>query len=153
MHHTLYVLTVFVHILCATLWVGGMLFMSLMLVPALRAQRDPSLTARLIRAVGKRYHRWGWGALGLLILTGLGLLHFRGISHAQLASADFWASPFGTTLAWKLSLVLAVVLLSLAHDLGAARNRKAATLLGRLTLLLSVIIVFLGVLLVRGVPW
>jgi len=34
-----------------------------------------------------------------------------------------------------------------------ARARKIASWLGRITLLLSLIIVFLGVMLVRGNPW
>jgi putative copper resistance protein D len=167
MQHSLYVVTVFIHILFATLWVGGMLFMSLMLIPALRAQGDPRLTATLIRAVGKLFHRWGWAALGILLLTGLALLHFRGISHTQLGSADFWKSNFGATLAWKLFFYTLVAAFSVVHDVSAARQakktdpdraavsraRKTASWLGRVTLLLSLIIVFLGVMLVRGNPW
>jgi uncharacterized membrane protein len=167
MQHSLYITAVFIHILFATLWVGGMLFMSLMLVPALRAQGDPRLTATLIRAVGKLFHRWGWAALGILLLTGLALLHLRGISHAQLGSADFWKSNFGGTLAWKLFFYLLVVSFSVIHDISAARQakqtglttnararaRKIASWLGRITLLLSLIIVFLGIMLVRGNPW
>lgn len=167
MQHSLYIFTVFLHILFATLWVGGMLFMSLMLIPALRAQGDPRLTATLIRAVGKLFHRWGWAALAILLLSGLVLLHFRGISRAQLGSADFWQSNFGGTLAWKLFFYVIVVGFSVVHDLSAARQakktdlspeararfRKIASWLGRITLLLSLIIVFLGVMLVRGNPW
>lgn len=170
MHHSWYVIITFLHVSAALLWVGGMLFMSLILIPALRGQRDPHLTARLIQAVGRLYRRWGWGALILLLLTGYGALRLRGFSNAILTSAAFWRAPFGRTLAWKLFFFVGVVAFSLIHDLSSAqqlerdseappseeergRRRKIASWLGRITLILSLIIVFFGVLLARGNPW
>lgn len=170
MNHTLYVASTFVHILAATFWIGSMLFFAVVLIPALRAQGNPALTARLVMAVGPRYRSIGWIALVTLIVTGLLNLHARGISHAMLADPVFWQSAFGQTLEWKLSLFGTVLVLSILHDgligprfrkLVAAngdpasteRYRKIASWMGRLTMILSIVIVLLGVMLVRGRPW
>ncbi len=167
MQHHLYICTVLIHILCAMLWVGGMLFMTLMLIPALRSLKNPELMRSLMQSVGKLYHRWGWGSLIVLFITGLGLLHLRGISHSQLASPAFWQSPFGITLGWKLSFFVSVVIFSIIHDVSAikaakrenptpeqrSKDRKVASWLGRITLLFSLAIVVLGIMLVRGNPW
>lgn len=168
MNHSLYVMSTALHIIAAILWVGGLLFMSLMLVPALRALGDPALTARLIQAVGKRFKVVGWTCLMVLLITGCLNLYARGISHAMLGSADFWRSDFGETLAWKLVLFLVIIVLSLVHDLVAGPRLRAlrvtdperadgyrvmASWLGRITLILSLIIIVLAVTLVRGRPW
>lgn len=170
MNHALYILTTAVHVISATIWVGSLIFMSLILVPALRSMRDPPLMSRLIQGVGRRYKRVGWISLALLLISGVMSLHFRGITWAMLTGREFWETPFGETLYWKLFLFILVLLLSVLHDAvigpgsrnaargneferNAARYRKAATWMGRLTLVLSVIIVILGVMLVRGRPW
>ncbi|MDF3130781.1 DUF2269 family protein [Kiritimatiellaeota bacterium B1221] len=167
MQHHLYICLVWIHILCAMLWVGGMLFMTLMLIPALRGLKDPQLMRSLMQSVGKLYHRWGWGSLIVLFITGFMLLDYRGISHTQLASSEFWQSPFGTTLAWKLSFFVLVAVFSVIHDVSAiksskrenptpehrSKDRKLASWLGRVTLLCSLAIVVLGIMLVRGNPW
>ncbi len=170
MNHQMYVIVTFIHIVAAMLWVGGMLFMALMLIPALRAQKDPRLTARLVSAVGKIYHRWGWGSLVTLLITGFMALHYRGVRHSSLMSKEFWQSSFGQTLEWKLMLFTLIVGLSLIHDhvIGpqhtrmsgpggdrkkAEKLRKQASYMGRLTLLISLIMVLLGNMLVRGNPW
>ena len=170
MNHQFYVIITFIHILAAMIWVGGMLFMALMLIPALRAQKDPGLTARLVAAVGKIYHRWGWGALITLLVTGFMALHYRGVRHSSFVSPEFWRSPFGQTLEWKLMLFGLIVGLSLIHDhvIGprhtkmsgpngdraeAEKLRKQASYMGRFTLLISLLMVLLGNMLVRGNPW
>jgi len=170
MNPWLYFISTTTHILAAIIWVGGMLFMSLMLVPALRQMGNPGLTARMIQSVGRRFRWIGWGCLLVLIITGFLNLHARGISWPVLTSPDFWSSSFGKILAWKLWLFGGIVLLSVVHDgvigpkyralvqspVPAARAdgyRKAASWMGRLTLALSVVVVILAVMLVRGLPW
>jgi len=171
MQHIAYIVSTTIHIIAATIWVGSLIFMSLILVPALRSMKDPALMTRLIQGVGRRYKWIGWMSLILLLLTGYLNLHFRGITMTMLGNRDFWNSAFGETLAWKLILFAVVLVLSLLHDtvIGpgsrarlpggemdlakAARYRKLATFMGRLTLILSILIVILAVMLVRGRPW
>ena len=55
----LYHLSVFLHILSAIIWIGGMLFLALVVVPTTRGL-PPSERAALFGAVGRRFRRVGW---------------------------------------------------------------------------------------------
>ncbi|MCP5426395.1 MAG: CopD family protein [Gammaproteobacteria bacterium] len=166
--HVTYLAVTLLHILAAMMWVGSLLFMSLLLVPSLRAMKDPPLMARLIQTVGTRYRVAGWISLGVLLVTGCLALSFRGIGHEVLLDMSFWSTPFGETLGWKLLLFVGVVLLSAAHDVmsgpklrrlreedpaAAERQRRMASWMGRITLILTLGIVVFAVMLVRGRPW
>jgi len=171
MNHTLYIISTFLHIVTAIFWTGSMLFMTLVLVPSLRAENSPGLIARMLAVVGTRYKRYGWAALVVLVITGWLNLHARGVSNAMLVNRDFWEGTFGTTLAWKLMFFVAVIVLSILHDgfigprfrrfsspdhqdkVKAEKFRFLASWMGRLTLLLSLVITALAVMMVRGVLW
>lgn len=152
-----YLLSVTLHVLAAMLWVGGMGFFALVVVPVIRRTSSKEQARDVLRATGTRFATIGWIALGTLVLTGLGNLGFRGLFPA-LATASFWRSSYGTILAMKLSAVALVLVLSLFHSLDARRPsptdeaRARATSLGRVTFLLSIIVVVLAVMLVRGGP-
>jgi hypothetical protein len=106
----------------------------------------------LLAALGPRFRRYGWISLGVLIVTGLLNLRFRGIDPATLADRRFWATGFGHTLAWKLGFVALVLLGSALHQVAARRGHggRLASWSGRVILLASVAVVFLAVALVRG---
>jgi putative copper export protein len=160
----LYRICVFAHVAAACVWVGGLAFFALVLVPVLRGSPGPK-TLELVRAVGMRFRVVGWAAIGLLILTGIGNLLLR-MPGSVLLRAEFWRANFGKLLALKLSLVLLMLLVSVAHDLIGARAtalalaqpgsppaialRNRASRLGRLVALLALAILFVAVLLVRG---
>ncbi len=164
-----YTLCVWLHILAAAAWVGSMVFFAAVVVPVLRRAPDPRATAELVRAVGRRYRVLGWIALGVLLVTGVGNLYFRGIGWSDLMSPAWRASPFGRALMWKLGLVDLVLLATAGHELltgkraleamardpgspAALRARRAASWLGRATMLLSLLVLYLAVALVRGSP-
>ncbi len=63
-----------VHVLSAVTWLGGMLFIALILVPVTRRVQDPLLRLDLITQTGKRFRTVGWIALGLLVATGVVIL-------------------------------------------------------------------------------
>lgn len=92
------------HLLAAVTWLGGMLFVALVLVPVVRGLNDPPLRARLIHEVGVRFRTVGWVALGLLLASGLGNLWFRPY---LLGVPRFHA---------KLGLVVLALALSVLHD-------------------------------------
>lgn len=152
----LYAASVTIHILAATLWIGGMAAFALVVVPAARRSLGEGEARGLLRAVGFRFARVGWWALGVLFVTGVANLGFRGVL-PLLATGAFWRTPFGSTLAAKLTFVAFVVLASLAHARDAkqpsAAGRARASRLGRATLLLSTVVVLFAVFLVRGAPW
>lgn len=160
-------LFVWLHILAAAVWLGGMVFLALVLVPVVRRPEYREHASRLVHLTGLRFRVVGWVCLGVLAVTGFVNLSYRGIGWAALSNAGFWASPFGTLLGWKLLIVAVVLALSAYHDFrigpratvagqadprstAALRLRRRASWMGRLNLLLALAAVALGVLLVRG---
>jgi uncharacterized membrane protein len=164
---SLYALSVWLHILAATVWVGSMVFFAAVAVPVLRSPEMRAAAPRLLRLLGARFRVLGWVALLTLIATGIPNLYFRGVRWAQLVDADFWATAFGRALACKLALVALVVAATGAHDfltgkraldslerdptsVEAVRARRTASWLGRFVLLASLAILFFAAALVRG---
>lgn len=169
--HGLYVISVWLHIIAAAFWVGGMLFMVFVLIPTLRGLDDQRLAGRLMHWLGVRYRWFGWITLSLLVLTGIVNLFMRGIGWSELIQGDIWRSAFGHMLAVKLWLVALIFITSALHDFvigpratriaraanpksaEALRVRRQAAWMGRLNLLVGLVVVALGVMLVRGWPW
>ncbi|MCC7372215.1 MAG: DUF4149 domain-containing protein [Chloroflexi bacterium] len=165
----LYQLSVFLHILSAIIWIGGMFFLALVVVPVTRPLPQQQ-RAMLFGAVGRRFRTVGWVCIGLLLVTGTINAVYRGVSWSNLFSSELWGSPFGTTLALKLGVVALMLALSFYHDFvmgphsvrvaeaGGApaeseRLRKTASMLGRLEAILALVVVALAIMLVRGMPF
>ncbi len=85
------VIILWLHITAAMTWIGGMIFVTFILIPALNKIGGPSLVARFRPLV--------WAAIGIIALTGLLNLHFLGVGRATLAS--WW----GLVFAIKMLLV------------------------------------------------
>ena len=159
---TWYEVVVFVHVIAAMVWVGGILFLSLVVVPASR-RYPPDVRSRLFADVGRRFRAVGWTALGLLVATGSVQMAARGATARNLLDGSFFTTPFGRVLGAKLLAVLAMMLLTALHDFmagpaavrAAERGRdvpglrRSAGILARLTALLALLVVFLAVQLVR----
>lgn len=132
----------FLHLAAALTWVGGMLFVALVLVPVTRRLEDPALRRRLMHEAGLRFRTVGWVAMGVLVATGL---------------VNAWLRPELSTLArfWvKVALVALAIALSALHDFvlgpragrpdAPASMRPAASWLARVNLLLVLAVVYLG---------
>lgn len=102
-------LLVWLHLLAAVAWVGGMLFLSLVLVPELKRQAAEVPRAGLFRAVARRFRLLVWGAVASLLVTGPLLLLFRVPSLTDL-------SAWPTAAKVKLSLVAALLFVASLHD-------------------------------------
>jgi len=165
----LYIVSVWIHILAAITWIGGMFFLVLIVVPWLR-RGDRARAAALLRDTGLRFRRVGWGVFLVLALTGSFNLWFRGVRPGDLIRPEWLATPFGRALGYKLAAFALVLALSVAHDFfigpraaieverdpdgaRAKRLRRLASVLGRVNVLLALLIVGLAVVLVRGWPW
>jgi len=168
--HAIYLFSVWLHILAAVVWIGGMIFLSLILLPVIRRPEFRTAAPLLVHFSGVRFRWVGWLCLFLLVLTGAFNLVYRGIAWEELASGYFWQSEFGAILGVKLLLAAGVLALSVAHDffigpkasaLGradpgspeAVRLRRQASWIGRLNLLLALTIVAFGLMLMRGSFW
>jgi copper resistance protein D len=162
----LYLISVWLHILAAMTWIGGMFFLVLVVVPWMRrGHREQG--ARLLRETGTRFRTVGWIAFGILVATGTYNLWARGVRFGDFVSAVWLASPFGRAVVAKLALFAVVLAVSAIHDFGigpraaiaveagapdAERLRRLASYLGRGNALLALGLVGLGVILVRGWP-
>jgi putative copper export protein len=139
-------LILFLHVVFATLWVGGMLFLVFVLAPFVRKlpNRDQAF-----QEVGRRFSLYGtMGALSVLFITGLFNIHYI----VGFSSLFDLSNPYTKTLLHKLGAFLFVVVISLVHDLyfgpksiNSALHRNMARLLGFINLFLSLFIVYLAV--------
>lgn len=164
----MYQVAAYLHLLAAMVWIGGMLFLALVLVPVARGLQDPpGVGMRLLGQAARRFRFPAWGALLALVATGIWLLVERGIGVTYLLSEQ--GSSAGT-LRVKLALVVAVIALSALHDFGigprvarmmeaggrpsasALRQRRLLTWLARVNVALVLVIAALGVVIVRGTP-
>lgn len=163
----LYHLAVFLHLLAALLWLGGMFFLGVVGAPVLRKLEPAALRARLFHELGLRFRTVGWISLGVLVATGLWILHMRGVLRADvLTDSTWWATPFGRALFWKLMAVVAMVVVSALHDFvfgpragraleeaGEAareRNRRLALHLARINAGFGLFLVYWAMRLARG---
>lgn len=161
----LYYANVALHVLAAVTWLGGMFFIAVVGAPVLRAIEPPEMRSALFRRLGERFRAVGWTCIALLLATGTLNLHFRNLLRWEvLASPDFWATRYGTSLGWKLGAVTFMLAASALHDfvLGPAasrlapgspealRTRRRAAWLARLNALAGVVAVLAAVRLARG---
>lgn len=101
----------------AIVWLGGMFFLAAVGAPILRRVEPPALRAHLFRALGQAFRNVGWGAIGVLLATGIANLAFRGLaSRAALENRGLWRSPYGHALTIKLTCVALMIALSALHD-------------------------------------
>ena len=158
MYSTLVVL----HILAAVSWVGGMIFLSLVLAPLVRGRKAAPEFMALFRSAALRFRPIVWVAMAILLMTGPMLLSHRGLSVMAPAS---W--PGIVTV--KLTLVALLLFLTLLHDLvlGPQISRvsaisesqrtageqvifKTARWLPRLSLLIALAVVIAATMLARS---
>jgi len=143
---------VIIHLLAATVWVGGSVALVFAGVPAIRVlEGEPR--GRAMHELGRRWRPLGYGSLLVLALTG-----------AELARHD-WSegrSPFKTVLWIKVGLSLCLVVASYLHNFvlgprlqreireGAPqRTRPSLVLVGWTSLALTVTLPVLGAVLAQ----
>jgi putative copper resistance protein D len=152
---------VWIHLLAAVVWVGGMVFLSVVLVPVLRRDGAFAQHALLFRTVAYRFRAVVWGAMGILVATGLTLAVGRSI---PLTEPSHWPTIFVA----KIGFVTLLFTLTLLHDLvvgpqvrrslgtpeaeRTARDRmllRYSVLVPRMSLLIALLVLLLAVVLAR----
>lgn len=161
---TAYVASVYLHILAAATWVGGIIFLVVVIVPSLK-QLDRAAAAPMLRATVFRFRAVGWIAFAVLLATGLYNLHVRGIGWSELTDPAYRATSSGKALLIKLASFALVIVLQAVHDFSigpralaametgapeATRLRKLAGWIGRINGVVTLVIVLCAVIVVRG---
>lgn len=153
------------HFISAAMWVGGSLFIGIVLAPLLKTMSN-SLEGRLqiMIRVGRRFNKIAIPSLAILIATGI----YN--SHNILSRPEFLlSSNYGTILVVKIILVIALVAVFVAHiktiskekenkimsnemsEIEIQNIRKKVIGLGQIIIGLSVAILFMAALLDAGV--
>jgi putative copper export protein len=123
---------VFLHVLAATIWVGGQLIVAA-LVPVLRRSG-----AGAVSGAARRFNKIAWPAFGVLVLTGIWNV-------AAVRTNLDHSSSYRTTLIVKLVVVLISGAAAALHV--RSRTPRGRAVFGALTGLSALAALFLGVLL------
>ncbi len=150
----LYLFNLYLHVLGAACWTGGMFFFALVVVPAVKQHPD---RISILTKAGLRFRTYGWTVLLLMVVTGLGNLYFKGI---PLQFQYLNSCHYGKMLGLKLGLFILLLAINVIHDADAGkaalasgmspRAGKIAQCTGRVSLLITLGILFLGLLLSKA---
>lgn len=159
-------LIIWIHLLSASIWVGGSIFIGIVIGPMLKslANSVEERTVMMIK-IGRRFNRIALPALGVLVATGI----YN--THVLLASPEtVLSSTYGTILVIKVALVASMIAvfgvhvkisgseiereLANADNLGSVRMSRLRTRiiwLGRVIVGQSVAILFLAAIMDSGI--
>lgn len=161
------IVSMWLHLAAAIVWIGGLAFISLVLVPTLRSPALRPQALVLLRTTGRKFQHIAYASFVTLAVTGAANLYFKFGGALDLGA--LWPTPYGRLLAAKVLLVIGIVALALYHDFvvgpRAARAleadaasvtarslRRRAAWIGRANALLSLVVMTLALLLARGIP-
>lgn len=154
-----------IHLIAAAIWIGGSLFIGIVFSPLLKTMTT-SLEERMqiMIRVGRRFNKIAVPSLIILMVTGLYS------SHMLLGKPDIlFATSYGTFLAIKIILVIALIITYAVHvrvirkdiedkimskqlpEPEIQKLRKKIIILGEITVVLSIAILFFAALLDAGV--
>jgi len=149
-----YYISVWLHIVGASFWIGGMLFLPFVLLPGIKNHSDRK---NLLIATGLKFRFYGYIVLAMMLITGLLNISLRGISF----SLDFFIlTRYGQLVELKIILFVLMITISLMHDLIVGKKaieqmenqnvKMIARWTGRLLLLISLVMAYIGVIISRG---
>ena len=154
-----------IHLVAAAIWVGGSLFIGIVFSPILKTMAaSVEERIQIMIRVGKRFNKIA--VPSLIILMGTGLYN----SHLLLSKPDLLlATSYGTFLTIKVILVISLIITYAVHVRVIRKDveeqvmskqmpiqqiqklRKKIIILGEITVVLSVAILFFAALLDAGV--
>lgn len=152
----------YIHIISAIGWVGGILFLGIVAVPAIR-RLDDRLRSDLMNELGRRFRIVGYSLLGVLLITGVIQAAVHGATVTNLLNGAFFQTRFGYNFGLKMLFIILMLIVSISHDfyIGPAsiraseagkdttQLRKTASWLARITAILALIVVAYAMKLVR----
>lgn len=143
-----YLVSVWLHILAAMTWVGGMVLLVIAVMPYFRRQ-DAATRAAFLAWFGRRFRQISWACFAVLTATGTFNLWVRGVRIGDVLRSEWRETTWGQLLLVKLGLVAAAVAMTIAHE--RLENPSVSRWTGRSLLVVGLAIVWIAVLLVRGI--
>lgn len=129
------------HILGAVTWVGGIVFVVIILRPVMQKSMPPQERKELLKSVSGRMQRLMNWVIAVQVLTGA-LLAWPYLRSGGFALLRSW---WGQALIWKVALVLVmIVLYVITPRLLVGRSPKLGSKLHYTLIGLGVTIIFLG---------
>ncbi len=159
------VIVTWIHLISASIWVGGSIFLGVVLAPLLK-KMSLSIEERLelMIKVGRRFNKIALPSLVILIGTGI----YN--SHLVLQSPEIlFSSSYGAFLITKIVLVIALIVTFAVHirlfskdieqkisarqiaDMELKKLNKKGMILGETTVVISVAILFFAALMDAGI--
>src|SRR5215831_19611878 len=99
-------LVLWIHILAAVSWVGGMIFVAFIVGPYVRRTFPTAERTPLIAAVGQRFSYLGWSAIFTLIATGI----YNAVRFLRTWD-NLLHTEFGQILLAKIALIVVMIVL------------------------------------------
>ena len=165
----MYFLNVWIHILAAAVWTGGLIYTAAVVVPfALSHPVDER--QRILRGLARRFRWIGWSSIAVLFITGLGNLTLRlsPIKLSQVFNGEVFNPEkverlIAIWLPWKLMLVIVMIGLMAFHDVTSiqaakrsegssdtASGNRLGSRAAALATLVAILVLYVSVRLVRG---
>lgn len=145
----IFALVTFLHDLFTAIWIGGLLTLTLSVLPAVKSSLEPGpQTKTLMRAVQDRMSRLVYISIVGLVVTGL-LLGKRSEAFTGLFSTS---DSYAVVLTLKHVLVIAMIVITLIRSQGLKKWKLAAPVADKLRvrLLFANLALGIGVLLLSG---
>jgi uncharacterized membrane protein len=143
----LYLAAVWLHVLAAMTWVGGMVLFVAAVMPYFR-HRPAAERTQFLHWFTARFRAMAWICFTILAATGTFILWARGVVPGDFLRPEWRAGPFGHFIIVKISLLAVAMAISVAHERLA--SLVAARWMGRSLLLVGLTIVAAAVVLVRS---
>ncbi len=150
-------ITPWIHIVAVTVWLGPQFFMFVAAIPAVRLIDDPDVRLRVMRVIIYRFGWLAWGAMAVIVLSGISNLFQEADDFGHIWDTDFRYFQIFST---KMVLVGLTVLLTALHTFvigprqlrvqeemrsdsaEAARLRRVSIITSSLALLASIAVVY-----------
>ena len=165
----MYFLSVWIHIVAAAIWTGGLIYTAAVVVP-FALSHPVEERQRILRGLARRFRWIGWGSIGVLFITGLGNLTLRlsPIKLSQVFNGEVFNPEkverlIAVWLPWKLMLVIVMIGLMAFHDVTSiqaakrsegssdtASGNRLGSRAAALATLVAILVLYVSVRLVRG---
>ncbi|BBI99512.1 hypothetical protein FGKAn22_12050 [Ferrigenium kumadai] len=126
-----------IHLIAVLVWVGGMFFAYMVLRPAAVETLQPPERLRLWDCVFRRFFNWVWGAIGVILVSGLYMIYqYGGIAHAPRHVHPMLA--LGLVMMGIYGYVFFACYVPLSLHVSKQRWKEAGEILGKIRKLVAV---------------